>query len=584
MEESWDTAVAVATGELNAQEAFVRGQILLCGDQQRLLDSQPVFGALDAVFTTSASAPSTVTGDAGDARGPGPRRAAHRRFAGLRLKRFGPFTFTALKTAVPAPDKAYGSRSAVGRRGKYLLIEFEPVTFVVHLMQGGRLVVDEKKSAKPRAGQARFVFELRGAAPTGAAAHRTGLGAQGRRVVRADGERAHARRSTRSGRRRDIDPDEWRRVSPRGEHAAARVPPRPARHRRPRPPARQRGVLPSQAVAVRDDRRLEPDAARRSSPRSATPSPRTREERERRHELVEGAPVEGPWPHRTTVPGLRRHHPRGRVRQLHGQLLPDVPDGRQGPRRQHDEQVPQVARASRTVSPAGETGTLGSLFGEWMATADATVGWSGRCYRAPRGRVDPSRDMVSAQPTAAEGTGPLPASVIVATAATSAATMVVGWINIGRSYSYDEARHLRLVRAWRLAVEGADHAVGVQQPSDVLGDPGGRMADRSGRRDIAAAAPGDVWRRSGGLAHLVGWPAYGCASPAPSPGWCCSPTRSSFKSSARCAATRATLAVLVTAIATERSWRDRRARWLVVATIANGDRGDDPHVQRAPRS
>jgi formamidopyrimidine-DNA glycosylase len=81
-------------------------------------------------------------------------------FDGLRLKQFRPFTFTALKTAVPAPEEAYGEAlRVVGRRGKFLLLEFEPVTFVVHLMQGGRLVVDEKKSAKPRAGQARFLFE-----------------------------------------------------------------------------------------------------------------------------------------------------------------------------------------------------------------------------------------------------------------------------------------------------------------------------------------------------------------------------------------------------------------------------------------
>jgi putative sterol carrier protein len=52
MEQDWDTAVAVATGELNAQEAFIGGRIRLFGDQQRLLDSQPVFGALDAVFAT----------------------------------------------------------------------------------------------------------------------------------------------------------------------------------------------------------------------------------------------------------------------------------------------------------------------------------------------------------------------------------------------------------------------------------------------------------------------------------------------------------------------------------------------------
>lgn len=52
MEQTWDTAVAVATGALNAQEAFISGRILLHGDQQRLLTAQPVFGALDAAFAT----------------------------------------------------------------------------------------------------------------------------------------------------------------------------------------------------------------------------------------------------------------------------------------------------------------------------------------------------------------------------------------------------------------------------------------------------------------------------------------------------------------------------------------------------
>ena len=82
------------------------------------------------------------------------------RFADRRLAVFTPFNFTALKTAVPAPSEAYGRPLlGVGRRGKYLLLEFEPVTFVVHLMQGGRLEPDTKRSAKPRAGQARFSFE-----------------------------------------------------------------------------------------------------------------------------------------------------------------------------------------------------------------------------------------------------------------------------------------------------------------------------------------------------------------------------------------------------------------------------------------
>ena len=80
-------------------------------------------------------------------------------FSGHILTKFAPLTFTALKTAVPRPDVAYGlSLQGVGRRGKYLLLRFEPVTFVVHLMQGGRLLVDDKQSLKPRNGQARFIF------------------------------------------------------------------------------------------------------------------------------------------------------------------------------------------------------------------------------------------------------------------------------------------------------------------------------------------------------------------------------------------------------------------------------------------
>jgi formamidopyrimidine-DNA glycosylase len=82
------------------------------------------------------------------------------RFAGRVLAGFTPFNFTALKTAVPAPSEAFGEPLLeVGRRGKYLLLRFEPVTFVVHLMQGGRLVADSKRAAKPRSGQARFTFE-----------------------------------------------------------------------------------------------------------------------------------------------------------------------------------------------------------------------------------------------------------------------------------------------------------------------------------------------------------------------------------------------------------------------------------------
>lgn len=52
MEQSWETAVAVATGALNAQEAFVNGKIRFAGDQERLLAAGPVFAELDRAFAT----------------------------------------------------------------------------------------------------------------------------------------------------------------------------------------------------------------------------------------------------------------------------------------------------------------------------------------------------------------------------------------------------------------------------------------------------------------------------------------------------------------------------------------------------
>lgn len=80
-------------------------------------------------------------------------------FAGEQLTGFETLTFTALKTYDPAPDAPVGrTLDAVGRRGKYLLLTFGDLTFVVHLMQGGRLRVDAKRSRRPRDGIARWVF------------------------------------------------------------------------------------------------------------------------------------------------------------------------------------------------------------------------------------------------------------------------------------------------------------------------------------------------------------------------------------------------------------------------------------------
>jgi len=81
-------------------------------------------------------------------------------FTGRTLARFDPLSFTALKTVVPSPADAVGAElGGLTTRGKYLLMAIGPVTFVVHLMQGGRLVDDEKQSAKPRGGLARWRFD-----------------------------------------------------------------------------------------------------------------------------------------------------------------------------------------------------------------------------------------------------------------------------------------------------------------------------------------------------------------------------------------------------------------------------------------
>jgi formamidopyrimidine-DNA glycosylase len=79
--------------------------------------------------------------------------------AGHALDGFQALSFTALKTTAPPPEAAVGAPLVeVGRRGKYLLLRFEPATFVVHLMQGGRLRPDPGGKAKPRGALARWRF------------------------------------------------------------------------------------------------------------------------------------------------------------------------------------------------------------------------------------------------------------------------------------------------------------------------------------------------------------------------------------------------------------------------------------------
>jgi len=80
-------------------------------------------------------------------------------FGGARLARFTPLAFHALKTVVPAPEASVGQAlRQVGRRGKYLLLDFGADTFVVHLMQGGRLKPDAKQAARAKGALARWTF------------------------------------------------------------------------------------------------------------------------------------------------------------------------------------------------------------------------------------------------------------------------------------------------------------------------------------------------------------------------------------------------------------------------------------------
>lgn len=52
LEQSWDTAVGVATSTVAAQDALLKGLVRISGDTVRLLEAAPVFAALDRAFET----------------------------------------------------------------------------------------------------------------------------------------------------------------------------------------------------------------------------------------------------------------------------------------------------------------------------------------------------------------------------------------------------------------------------------------------------------------------------------------------------------------------------------------------------
>ena len=80
---------------------------------------------------------------------------------GAGLVRFVPIQFSAAKTFDPDPAALVGrSLSSVGRRGKFLVFDFDGMKLLIHLSQGGRVDVEEPpKTTRPKNGVARAVFE-----------------------------------------------------------------------------------------------------------------------------------------------------------------------------------------------------------------------------------------------------------------------------------------------------------------------------------------------------------------------------------------------------------------------------------------
>src|ERR687891_669177 len=81
--------------------------------------------------------------------------------AGAPLAGIDPIQFSALKTYDPAPESLLGRPlEGVGRRGKYLVLRFGGPRLLIHLSQGGRVVVeDPPKATRPKGAVVRLRFE-----------------------------------------------------------------------------------------------------------------------------------------------------------------------------------------------------------------------------------------------------------------------------------------------------------------------------------------------------------------------------------------------------------------------------------------
>ena len=83
------------------------------------------------------------------------------RLVGARFVRATVLSFSALKTVSPGPQDLEGrTLTTTGRRGKFLILELDPLRLLIHLSQGGRLNFEEAPSTtKPRGALVRFRFD-----------------------------------------------------------------------------------------------------------------------------------------------------------------------------------------------------------------------------------------------------------------------------------------------------------------------------------------------------------------------------------------------------------------------------------------
>ena len=239
-----------------------------------------------------------------------------------------PIAFSALKTFSPAPESLAGrALASIGRRGKFLILDFGGPRVLVHLSQGGRVdVEDPPKTTRPKFGVVRFRFSGRPSIlvkefgterkagwwvlAEGDEGPLAGLGPEPFSDAFAeliltgeDGRRVHTllrQQSTVAGIGRGYTDDSLHRAR----------------------------VSPYATLALGRAQRRHPGRALRGVGGGAAAHGRPADQG--------GRPLGGARPPRHPLPHLRRRPAPGVVRVLRGHVLPGVPDGRQGAGRPPD--------------------------------------------------------------------------------------------------------------------------------------------------------------------------------------------------------------------------------------------------------